>query len=391
MLLQKQFLRYLRSIPKSNQFYARTTVNPIDFKLRPPPQFLAKSALIFATPNNLQQVIQDAITLHQENQLQIVVAGIDTMVPQSSRNGVSELWLENLMKIENPLLLEERDDVDKPPKESDGINPVSARKNWKNIHGSINLQLRPEVDLEMSLANTVFSTGSILTLFYFDPDQRALHSGEHLCEVDVKLPRGVVPLHSKLHYIDHWQPLYPGESFKITNCVGNLLKTIEKTPAAKYLENNDRLMSLKSKDTEVYVKIRDLKTSHVRRFKVTAGGGGWGAKADIIALSPEAKPKVGDRIEFFMVTPQDRFTVNDNHLQYENCMAFSTSYEQTSFQITNNGGERARERAKEGEGEGEENGKEKVFEFAFGCGSEQGFTLNDVRHISPGETAVIRL
>ena len=368
--MQRQFLRYLKT--KSSQFHARSTINPLAFKLQPPNKFAPQSVLIFSTPTNLPQIIEDVIELHQKSDLQVVVAGIDTMVPSCARNGVSELWLDHRLKISNSLLLEERDDLNKPPRESDGINPVSARKNWKNIQGHLNLKLRHEMDARISLANTVFSTGSILTLFYFDSETNIAHSGQHLCELEVALPRGVVLNHATDKIEDKWTPLYPGKQFKITNCVGNLLKSIEKNPAAKYLENSDKLMSLETKDTEVFVKLRKRGTTVVERFKVTAGGGGWGAKADIIALSPEAKPERGDEVEFFMVTPEDRFLKHreDAVEKFNHAFAFMSSYEETAY----------------GSSGSEE---EKVYE-TFGCGSELGFYFNGVKHHSPGETVYIK-
>ncbi|CCG24190.1 hypothetical protein CORT_0E06080 [Candida orthopsilosis Co 90-125] len=371
--MQRQFFRYLKT--KSPQFHARSTINTLAFKLQPPTKFTPQSVLIFSTPTNLPQIIEDVIELHQRNNIQVVVAGIDTMVPFSARNGVSELWLDQRLKIGNSLLLEERDDLDKPPRESDGINPVSARKNWKNIQGHLSLKLRHEMDANINLANTVFSTGSILTLFYFDSETNVAHSGQHLCELEVALPRGVVPNHATGKIEDKWTPLYPGKSFKITNCVGNLLKSIEKNPAAKYLENNDKLMSLKSKDTEVFVKLRKKGTTVVDRFKVTAGGGGWGAKADIIALSPEAKPERGDEVEFFMVTPNNRFVKHkeDDVEKFDHTFAFISSYEETAYN-----------------GDDADTESEKIYE-TFGCGSELGFYFNGVKHHSPGETVYIKL
>ncbi|KAI5964152.1 uncharacterized protein KGF55_002094 [Candida pseudojiufengensis] len=371
----KQILRYLSTRTKHSQFYAKSTINPIDFKLKPPSKFIPKSVLVFSTPSNLPQVIQDAIDLFQNNQLQVVVAGVDTMVPYSHRNGVSELWLDHSLKIGASTLLEEKDKLNEPPRESDGINAVSARKNWKNIRGSLNIKLRNEMNASISLANTVFSTGSIITLFYFDPILKIAHSGEHLCDLDIELPRGIISNHSVAVVEDKWTPLYSDEPFKVTNCVGNLLKTIEQKPAAKFLENNEKLMSLGSKDTEVYVKLRKQGTSVVERYKVTAGGGGWGPKADLIALSPEAKPKKGDAVEFFMIKPEDRYFSkhNDDDIgKYQNSIAFARSYEETTFN----------ENEKE---------KEHIFENVFGCGSEHGFIFNGIKHDSPGEALYIKL
>ncbi|CAK9439783.1 uncharacterized protein LODBEIA_P38830 [Lodderomyces beijingensis] len=366
-MIRKQLARFVHS--PAFKHYARTTVNPVDFRLTPPSNVTPKSVLVFSTPTCLPSIIQDAIDLHQTNRLQVVVAGIDTMVPFSSRNGVSELWLEQEMKIGTSVLLEEKDDINKPPRESDGINPVSARKNWKDITGSVSFKLKNEMEARVTLANTVFSSGSIITLFYFDSKMGL--SGQHLCELSLELPHGVIPRHSRAVVEDHWTPLYPNESFKITKCVGNLLKQVENKPAAKFLEENNSLVSLKSKDTEVYVKVRKQGTTHVDRFKVVAGGGGWGAKADIIALSAEAQPSVGDLIEFYMVTPQHRFQPQHDVSKYHDCFALQSSYEETSY--------------------GSRLAQEQVFENAFGCGSEKGFFWNGVGHVSPGETVFVKM
>ena len=82
--------------------------------------------------------------------------------------------------------MEEKDDINKPPRESDGLNVVSAQKHWKNIASQLKINLRQEMELKLNLANTVFSTGSIITLFYFG---NGLNLGQHLCDLEILLPR----------------------------------------------------------------------------------------------------------------------------------------------------------------------------------------------------------
>ncbi|KAK6886027.1 hypothetical protein K4I79_003063 [Candida tropicalis] len=364
-------------------YLTKTTINPNDFQLKKPTHFIPKSLLVLSTPNNLPQVIEDSIKFHQDpslSDLQLVVAGVDTVVPYSHRNGVSELWMNQPIKIGQSLLLEDRDDLNKPPRESDGLNIVVAKKNWKNIESNLNIKLRNDMNLNLNLANTVFSTGSIITLFYFSHINNQKgginHSGQHLCDLEIELPRGVVPRHSHASIHDNWTDLYPGEnSFKITKCVGNLLKTVDNKPAAKLLEDNDKLMSIGSKETEVYVKIKKPNSNTVERFKVIAGGGGWGAKADIIALSPEAKLENGSEIQFYMVTPEDRYLNrhdDGNVDKYVNSFTFTNSYEQTGY-------------------EDHQSEEQKVYENVFGCGSEHGFFFNGIKHNSPGESITLKL
>ncbi|RCK65044.1 hypothetical protein Cantr_00852 [Candida viswanathii] len=375
----KAFQR-LHHTTTSIAYLARTTINPIDYRLTRPAHFAPKSLLVLSTPNNLPQIIEDAIALHQDKSqqdIQIVVAGVDTMVPFSHRNGVSELWLNESLKIGNSLLLEDRDDLNKPPPESDGLNIVVARKNWKNIESNLGIKLRNGMDLNLNLANTVFSTGSIITLFYFSNKQGLQHLGQYLCDLQIDLPHGVISRHSHATTHDNWVNLYPNdEPFTITNCVGNLVKAVDKKPAAKFLEGNERLMAIGSKETGVYVKVRKPHGSISERFEVIAGGGGWGAKADIIALSPEAKLEKGSEIEFFMVTPEDRYLKrhNDDDVgEYLNAFTFASSYEQTGYS------------------EDAQSEEQKVYEDVFGCDSEHGFYFNGVKHNSPGESVTIKL
>ena len=126
----------IRLFPKQIRplsYLTKTTINPVDFQLKIPEQFTPKSLLVLSTPTNLPQVIEDSIKLSQKQDLQLVVAGVDTVVPYSHRNGVSELWLDEPISIGDSALLEEKDDINKPPRESDGLNVVSAQKHWKNI------------------------------------------------------------------------------------------------------------------------------------------------------------------------------------------------------------------------------------------------------------------
>lgn len=299
-------------------------------------------------------------------------------VPYSNRNGVSELWINQPLKIGKSLLLEERDDVNDPAQESDGLNIIVATKNWKNIKSNLGIKLRNDMTLNLNLANTVFSTGSLITLFYFSHQEGLKHLGQHLCDLQIELPRGVVSRHSHVSIRDNWTDLYPGSnSFTITKCIGNLLKTVDNKPAAKFLEDNNKLMSIGSKDTEVYVKIKKPNSNTIERFKVIAGGGGWGAKADIIALSPEAKLEKGSEIQFYMVTPEDRFLEQSLHHgveEYENAFAFTNSYEQIGYS----------EHDTQLEGQ-------KVYDNVFGCGSEHGFFFNGIKHNSPGESIIVKL
>lgn len=346
-------------------FFARTVVSPPQKPISIPNTIIPKSVLILSTPQNLPNSIDSAISLHQNENLQVVVAGVERIVPNGATNGVSELWMDSLMDIKDPVLLSEKDKPE-PLRVSDGVHPVGAKINWKLLESSLNLNIQG-MELGITLANTAFYTNLLSTLFFLQPkgfsEEVSQFSGQTLCGLLVVLPELLNKFKVSVH--DNWTPLASDESEKliVTNCTGNLLKGLNKLPASQFLEKNDKLMSIGSKDTKVHVKVSG-KDGASKRFEVIAGGGGWGAKADLLALSPEAKLNKGDCVEFFMVKPEDQDKVKtglaSNQFLFE-CAPEAKTYENnppTSQTVEN----------------------------LFGCGSENGFVADGVNHKSPGES-----
>lgn len=370
-------IRKLSACRLLSGIYTKTTINPLNFKLIPPTTFAPKSLLLLSTPSSLTQLIEESINIHQRNGLQVITAGIDCMIPNSKLNGISEMWLDNYIEINDSVQLDERDNLNDQPRASDGVNIVKAAKNWKIISSNLSINVSPDSKIDLKLANTVFSTANLVTLFYLQPSHLGgqQNSGHTLCDLSISLPSDLFRSTPNVKLIDKWTPLFDSgsESLVITNCVGNLVKSINGNSAASYLEQNDRLMSIGSKDTEVYVKIFKANLETAKRFKVIAGGGEWGSKASILAISPEAKLDVGDRIEFYMLTPEDRFSVApvDNETLH-NKLTFECAYEEQSY----------------GMGDTEDT---VVLENVFGCGSVNGFNYNNIQHASAGERVSISL
>lgn len=364
------------------QAFSKTTLNPTKYQLISPTAFTPKSLILLSTPSNLPQIIGDSINIHQKHNIQVIVAGIDGMVPNWHRNGISELWMDEMVKIKHSVQLDVRDDLNTQPHESDGINIVVARKNWKSIDSRLKVELNSETNVEMQLANTVFSTGNMVTLFYLQPEsspESSPNSGQTLCELSIELPSGILKEGTQVSTTDKWEPLYDystEEPFYISNCIGNLVKEVNEKSAAGYLESNNKLMSIGSKDTQVFVKIYPQNhASSVHKYEVIAGGGGWGSKANIIALSPEAKLSKGDRVEFYMLTPTERFSKALNNISLDkvsNSFIFESSYEELGY-------------------EQESNESQTEVPNLFGCGCEEGYILDGVRHLSAGERLIISL
>lgn len=363
------FLRRFSTFrPLAAKFLARTTVSPgLNAQVLAPADLKPKSVVFLSTPQNIPTVIENAINFYQIGNMQVLVAGVDSVVPNGNRNGISELWLDDYITFEDSVLLLAKDTV--KVKQSDGINVVGAKTNWKNVDAALKLQLGLNC-LEMSLANTIFSTNQLATLFYFQPPALQKQTGDpNMGEVLSNLTAILPPLEPSLGTavsLDRWTPLTEGEELVVTNCTGNLVRSINNGPAAKILENNSKLMGIASKETKVYVKV--FRDNESKKYEVIAGGGGWGVKADLLAISPEAKMQVGDRLEFFMVTPEVRYADMSNTV-VSNQFMFESLPEMSSYEMTL--------------------GSPQTIEHLFGCGSESGFVMDGVNHKSPGE--VVRL
>lgn len=272
--------------------------------------------------------------------------------------------------VKSATVVEDKDDLNKPPRQSDGVNVVGARKNWKLIESSLRMNLAKNVDVSVTLANTAFVNDNLVTLFYLQPHRLGNHdpdfSDRALADLDIELPTVSEAAKTKIH--DRWTPLESKEPLFVTNCIGNLIKGLNNHSAAKFLESNKKLMDIGSKETTVYVKV--YRDDEVYRYQVIAGGGGWGPKADTLVISPEAKVKKGDKIEFFMVTPED-IKVNSaaNIEPKSNAFVFEVIKAERGFPVSSDT-------------------PEQIIP-TFGCGSEVAFHVNGVLHLSPNETVEI--
>lgn len=367
------FMKSTRLFFRSLLTYSRTIRNTELYSVSIPTSFTPKSLILLSTPSHLTSTIDTAIDLFEKKKLQIVVAGVDS-VPTSGSKGVSELWLDEYFKIKSGTFLDEKDDLNKPPRQSDGIDVVGARKNWKIIDSSFRMQLAQNADVSVALANTAFVNNNLVTLFYLQPPQVESEVGEKfsdrtLCELTIESPTST--LNSALTITDRWTTLNGEEPLYVTNSVGNIIKSLNNSSAAKYLENNKKLMDIGSKDTEVYVKL--FRKEKEYRYQVIAGGGGWGPKSDTLVISPEAKVQKGDRIEFFMLTPDNKMNLmrEGNELRTQGSFLF--------------------ERILGSQGYNENTPNLEPSSPVFGCGSEVGFHVNGVLHLSAGEKVEVKL
>lgn len=326
--------------------YFRTTISATPQLWQPTSSY--KSVILLATPSVLPLVVKQAIELYGRG-LQVIVAGIDTV--KSQRHGVLELWLEHKAIINLFVEFVESDNN----RESDGINIVTVpNKNWKLVPSSFKIHFKLMNQdsanvIDIPLANSLFTMSQIVTLFYLDNSQTG--SDKILTELEISLPPSFKTTGTNIR--DRWVPLT--SEMVITESIGNLIKKINGKSASKYLEDNIELMTIASKETEIYVKI-----NNVNRYQIIAGGGGWGPKADTLVLSANAKIRKGDTIQIFMLTPQDqKFQIPEA----DSNMEFECSVHETNYQL---------------------HIEPKEYKV-FGCGSELGFKYNGIIHKSIGE------
>lgn len=317
----------------------KTTINTVSPVICLP-KFNPKSVILLSTVSNLPSIIDEAIKLYQKD-IQVIVGGIDTV--NGSRNGVSELWSDEVLDVKGEQFSETE----------------LHNKNWRSINTSLKFQFGNQYKNEilMPLANSIFSTGNIVTLFQLFKNHSL--NDRMLKLLSIRLPKDILNSY-KYEIKDRWTPLYDDDDDKpkvITNLKGNLIKTINNIGAAKFLEKNKKLMDIKSKETEVYVKI-----NKIFRYQVIAGGGGWGAKADTLVISPDAKISKNDTIDFYMVTPEDKLKPMD----LENFKGFGFECSLAESNYTDNVGEPQQL-------------------DCFSAGSELGVTFNGINHKSSGE------
>ncbi|CAH2351147.1 hypothetical protein CLIB1423_03S00386 [[Candida] railenensis] len=376
--------------------YAKTTLNPESYKLLVQ-QSDVRAGILFVTPSLLPTIIGKCSEFHKGNPgIQLIVAGVDSLL-DSRRNGVSELWLNNSIDVREAKLLQSGSKKTEP-RESDGINIVSAKENWKLSESQLQISVDEDIEISISLANTLFSTGYMSTLFVLDEGKE--YSGEALqnLSIGVKTVKESGSSSRLVETKDNWTPLYEysatSDPLIITKSIGNLVKEINGKSASSYLQDNEKLMSIGSKDTQVYVKLfQKSNSSFAERFEVIAGGGGWGAKASTIVISPTATFAEGDRLEFYMLTPTDRFNKGniikerekkdekveqevEEHKNLSNgsiVAKLECSYEQTTYDSD------------------EDIKAMEIFEGVLSAGSESGYKLNGVQHVSAGEQTRIVL
>lgn len=367
-----------------------TTVNPQKIILSQP-DLQHKSLFMLTTPSQLNNVVDTVINFHQTENAnhgvvkQILVGCVDSI--GGSRNGYSQLWLEEELRITDFETIEDRDKRIAKKVDPLSVDPIKLDKTWKDNTDdtSINMTLSGDdaapVSFSVKLANTLFVNGQNSTCFLVDEKEHKFnwHNLANI-EVDLSMKDATIK-EENIRYFNKLTeiPLVldkASEDFSEDYCVtafeGNLIKSINEQSASGYLTNNDVVMESKK---ELFFKLSDDADTpqpnlQDEYYKLIVGGLGWGEKQAFLAIDPVVGTAGFRHVRLFYYDKSKqnyRYTsppgATSNKLVFE-CSEPEESY--MNHSITSDS-------------------REITFPNVFSVGSEKGYQTNKVWHKSPGE------
>ncbi|ONH70207.1 hypothetical protein BON22_0020 [Cyberlindnera fabianii] len=214
----------------------------------------------------------------------------------SHPNNISELWMDTRMDIKK-------------------ITPHSfgepKRKQWHFVRSQLNLNWQGGVNTSVEVANgtQLLGDGVLSTMFIVDEENGS--SWANLKELDIGIPLNI----RRTQRLSHLKKL--GEStWSVSETNGNVLKSLEGGSAAQVLMQLLDEAGIK-KTVDVFAKVSTGRGSKIH--KVIAGGGQWGAGADILVLeNMEFSADEDTTIEFLVVDIDTTHPFKVEGLSFEN-------------------------------------------------------------------------
>lgn len=319
-----------------------TVVNPtkklVDYLGENVANRLTKALLVVGTPQHSRQ-LQDLSA--EFPKLQTVALAVDSVPCGVQHNGFSWLVFDKLMSIKERI----------EPK------PSEARQ-WQMPSAAIHVKAG-QLTLTVPAAPTLFENGLEASIFAGSPST--------LERLHVELPIAL-----KVRSVR--RPLRPiSKLLTVTSVADNMLKSLDDCSPASFLENVSDLMETAARDRRVFAELQS--GGNTRYYEVVAGGGGlWSAKARMLVLETDARPRVGDKIRFHLSV--DTFSgaqlqaMRGAYREFENRESCVLEVGPVS----------------------EHDSPQQYFEAGpdgffpgFGFGSERGFLVNGTRHAIVGE------
>ncbi|ODV61177.1 ribosome biogenesis protein NOP53 [Ascoidea rubescens DSM 1968] len=325
---------YMRSIicPNISSVYCGNTIeNKLNHKLK----FEPKSLVLATTPNNCNEMIDIVDKIQKQfNDLSVFLVTVDSIGNKFKiRNGISELWLEEDIEIEKSELLHSGIPTDVDSGVIEEINYNRNEIKWKSIENYYKIEIPilmneksrfvKNLNIQSYLSNTLFNNGEIVTMFYMlSPkkieqveEKQKNNSNKFLSYLSIKLPvlRPKAINNKLIYHFKLLEEIPINYRMVITNCKNNLLKEINNEAASLFLQNNETIKKIQTKEFRIFATVvrknnkigeeNNLKVFD-ERYEVIAGGGEWGDKANILVLSPEAELEEGDELKFWMLDPK---------------------------------------------------------------------------------------
>lgn len=337
-----------------------TIANPkhklVDYLAQHAANKLTKSMFVVGTPQHVDQLTALSKDLAG---IQTVTAAVDTVPFGNQRNGFSWAVFDKPIQIKDRITLK---------------SVESAEQNWTTSTAALWFSTAagsagPGADVSMAVANTLFSNGLSATMF----DSECT---EPLAGLKIELPE-------KLMAVGGVRPIEPlTDWLTITSVTDNMLKTLNDSAAASFLENSEPLKKVKDVDSFAVFAEISSSTGHPPQFiKIIAGGGGlWSARSRMLVLEPPSSPLVGDKLKFHLANSQELSEPALKSLQshYETYEGHEGVVLETALV------------EEELDQKPLVHAKKDTFWPVFGMGSEHGFLVNGIKHAIPGEIMELR-
>ncbi|KAK9365272.1 hypothetical protein V1509DRAFT_612710 [Lipomyces kononenkoae] len=288
------------------------------------PQFTPASLLLITTP----QYANELYSFIADGSLPFSVYGavVDVVPPGGKRDGISHLWTSqpitlshsnstplSLARSQNTLTRQQNDSrVDTAAR---GRYVSKGGQQWALSKLYLSLAFNNGAkNVRLQSASTIFETGveGILAAREAGAAEPELYGTMEL-DIPLNISFEGRERTAALEVLEN-KSMLEGESstMYITAKKDNIIKTINGRPASSFLEASlaaslflegpppmeTRFRSKEAenqKNRSVYAVLDD-KT----RYKVIAGGGGWGARAGMLVLDPEAEIREGAKIQFWI-------------------------------------------------------------------------------------------
>ncbi|KAK9387448.1 hypothetical protein V1515DRAFT_601851 [Lipomyces mesembrius] len=295
------------------------------------PEFAPASLLLIATPQYANELY--SAVAEESHSFSVYGAVVDVVPPGGKRDGISYLWTSQPITLNysnsTPLSLARSQDTHAQHHNDGRVDPAARGRyvskggqQWALNKLYLSLAFNEGgKNVRIQSANTIFETGveGILAAREAGAVEPELYGNMEL-NIPLNISFEVPERTAALEVLEHKSMLEEEPStMYVTSKKDNIIKTINGRAASSFLEASlaasifleapppmDTRFRSKDADNQknrsVYAVLDDK-----ARYKVIAGGGGWGARAGMLVLDPEAEIREGAKIQFLVSTNRAKY------------------------------------------------------------------------------------